>query len=219
MPDNTKQQTPAVTKEPINARAKAVLMDGLLLQNPILVLMLGMCSTMAVSTSLINAFGMGTSTTIVLICSNVVISLIRKLIPNQIRIASYVVVIAGFVTIIDLIMQAFTPALSASLGIFIPLIVVNCIILARAEAFASKNTPGLAALDGLSMGLGYTMALCAMGIVREILGSGTLLGHSLFGAGFQPIMYIAMPCGGFFTLGCLIALTQYLRNRKERKQV
>jgi electron transport complex protein RnfE len=211
MPDKKIKFPESQTAE--RAKMKSIFLDGLLLKNPILVLMLGMCSALAVSTTLINAIGMGVSTTFVLICSNVVISLIRKKIPSQIRIVSYVVIIAGFVTMIDLLLQAFAPGLSRALGIYIPLIVVNCIILARAETFASQQSPGLAALDGVSMGLGYTMALCAMGIIREVLGSGKLLGHSLFGAGFQPVMYIAMPCGGFFTLGCLIALTQYLKNR------
>ncbi len=189
-----------------------VLKNGLVLQNPTLVLLLGMCSTLAVTTSLQNSLGMGLSTTAVLILSNLVISLLRKLIPSQIRIASYVVVVAAFVTVIDLLLQAYFPELSKSLGIFIPLIVVNCIILARAEAFASKHTPGYAAVDGLAMGLGFTMALCVLGTIRELLGAGKLWGMPLFGPNFQPVLLIVAPCGGFIVLGCVIALVQWLRN-------
>lgn len=191
-------------------RIKEIILNGLILQNPILVLFLGMCSTLAVSTSLTNALGMGLSTTVVLICSNVVISLLRKAIPKEVRIACYVVIIAGFVTIVELCLKAFLPALSESLGLFIPLIVVNCIILGRAEAFASKETPGYAALDGASMGLGFTAALCIMGLIRELLGSGSILGHEILP--FKVIL-IAAPCGGFLVLGCLVALVQYLRAR------
>lgn len=193
-----------------NQKIKTIILNGLIFQNPILVLFLGMCSTLAVSTSLINALGMGLSTTAVLICSNVVISLLRRLIPKEIRIACYVVVIAGFVTIVDLMLQAFVPSLSASLGLFIPLIVVNCIILGRAEAFASKTTPGYAALDGVSMGLGFTLALAVMGFIRELLGAGTILGHTVLP---EKAILVAAPCGGFLVLGCLVALMQYLRGR------
>ncbi len=192
--------------------------NGIIRENPVLILVLGMCPTLAVSTSLLNALGMGLSATAVLMCSNVVISLLRKVIPNKIRIASYIVIIAGFVTIVDLLLQAYAPALSASLGLFIPLIVVNCIILGRAEAFASKNPPLPSFLDGLAMGLGFTFALAIMGTIREILGSGTLLGYPILGSSFQPIMLIAMPCGGFFTLGCIIAASQWLRGRREAKK-
>lgn len=188
-----------------------VLKNGLVLQNPTLVLLLGMCSTLAVTTSLQNSLGMGLSTTAVLVLSNLVISLLRRLIPNQIRIASYVVVVAAFVTMIDLLLQAYFPDLSQGLGIFVPLIVVNCIILARAEAFASKNTPGYAAVDGLAMGLGFTLALCVLGAIREILGAGALWGMPLFGSSFQPVLLIVAPCGGFIVLGCVIALVQWLR--------
>ena len=191
--------------------------SGLIEQNPTFVQLLGMCPTLAVTTSLSNGFGMGLAATLVLICSNVVISLLRKAIPKQIRIAGYIVIIASFVTMIDLLMQAFLPALSASLGMFIPLIVVNCIILGRAEAFASKNSVGASALDGLFMGLGFTIALCLISSIREILGSGTLLGMPLFGDSFQPVMLISMPVGGFLTLGFLIAAVQALRNRRKGK--
>lgn len=198
--------------------------EGLLTKNPVLVQMLGMCSTLAITTSLFNGIGMGLSVTIILICSNVMISALRKVIPNSIRIAAYIVIIAGFVTIVDLMLQAFLPSLSESLGVFIPLIVVNCIILGRAEAFASKNGVLASALDGLTQGIGYTMALCIMCIIREFLGSGTFGGGLLNGGeGIRILpegssaMLMIMPVGGFLTLGCVIAATQWLRNRKEGK--
>ena len=198
--------------------------EGLLTKNPVLVQMLGMCSTLAITTSLFNGIGMGLSVTIILICSNMMISALRKIIPNSIRIAAYIVIIAGFVTIVDLMLQAFLPDLSESLGVFIPLIVVNCIILGRAEAFASKNGVLASALDGLTQGVGYTMALCIMCIIREFLGSGTFGGGLLNGGeGIRilpegsPAMLVIMPVGGFLTLGCVIAATQWLRGRKEGK--
>ena len=184
--------------------------NGIIENNPTFVQLLGMCPTLATSTSLLNALGMGAAATFVLICSNLVISLLRKLIPQKIRIAAYIVIIAGFVTMIDLLMQAFVPALSNSLGLVIPLIVVNCIILARAESFASKNKPLPSALDGLTMGIGFTIALSCVAAVREILGSGTLLGFELFG-GTAPLSIFALPAGGFLVLGFFIALVQ---NRK-----
>ncbi len=200
--------------------------DGLLTQNPVLVQLLGMCSTMAISTSLFNGLGMGVSVTIILICSNIVISLLRKVIPNKIRIAAFVVVIAGFVSMIDLLLQAYLPDLSESLGVFIPLIVVNCIILGRAEAYASKNTVFHSAVDGLAQGIGYTAALVIMCIVRELLGSGTFGGGILGanGAGIQiipsqyPAMLLIMPFGGFLTLGCLIAFVQWAMNKSRSKK-
>ena len=203
---------------------KKQLRDGLLTQNPVLVQLLGMCSTMAITTTLFNGIGMGLCVTIILICSNVVISLLRKVIPSKIRIAAYVVVIAGFVTIVDLLMQAYLPALSESLGIFIPLIVVNCIILGRAEAFASKNSVAASALDGVFQGLGYTIVLVIMCVVREFLGSGTFGGGILGvdGAGIRilpeqfPAMMMILPVGGFLTLGCLIAVVQYFLNKSKK---
>ena len=155
--------------------------EGLLTKNPVLVQLLGMCSILAITTSLFNGIGMGISVTIILICSNVLISALRKVIPSQIRIAAYIVIIAGFVTIVDLALQAFLPELSESLGVFIPLIVVNCIILGRAEAFASKNTVAASALDGLFQSIGYTVALVIMCVIRELLGSGTFGGGLLNG--------------------------------------
>lgn len=189
--------------------------EGIITQNPTLILLLGMCSTLAITTSVANGVGMGLAVTFVLIGSNVVISLVRKLIPSKIRIASFVVIISAFVTTIDLLMQAYVPALSQSLGIFIPLIVVNCIILARAEAFAFKNGPLASAIDGLAMGIGYTLALIIMCVIREILGSGTLLGHSLFGSGFQPVLMFILPSGGFLTLGCIIAAMQKILSMRK----
>ncbi len=198
---------------------KKQLKEGLLTNNPVLSQLLGMCSTMAITTTLFNGIGMGLSVTIILICSNVVISLLRRVIPDKIRIAAYIVIIAGFVTMVDLLLKAFLPALSESLGVFIPLIVVNCIILGRAESYASKNGVLASAVDGLTQGIGYTAALVLMCIIRELLGSGTF-GKGVFGAdGIRilpaqyPALMIILPVGGFLTLGCLIALTQWV-NRK-----
>jgi len=209
----------------VNTRKQ--LKEGLITNNPVLVQLLGMCSTMAISTTLFNGLGMGISVIIILTCSNIVISLVRKLIPDQIRIACYIVIVAGFVTIVDLLMQAYLPSLSKSLGVFIPLIVVNCIILARAEAFASKNSVGASALDGIFQGLGYTLVLVVMSVIRELLGNGTF-GGGLLGpdkAGIRiipegyPAMMLILPVGGFLTLSCLIALMQYiLRKREEKKE-
>ena len=198
---------------------KKQLRAGLLTENPVLAQLLGMCSTMAITTTLFNGLGMGVSVTLILICSNVVISLLRRVIPDKIRIAAYIVIIAGFVTMVDLLLKAFLPALSDSLGVFIPLIVVNCIILGRAEAFASKNTVLASAVDGLTRGIGYTAALVAMCVLRELLGSGTF-GKGVFGAdGIRvldaqyPALIMILPVGGFLTLGCLIALAQWLNRR------
>ena len=199
--------------------------EGLLSKNPVLVQLLGMCSTLAITTSLFNGLGMGLSVTIILICSNVLISALRKVIPNQIRIAAYIVIIAGFVTIVDLSLQAFLPDLAASLGVFIPLIVVNCIILGRAEAFASKNTVLASALDGLFQGIGYIMALVVMCVIRELLGAGTFGGGLLNGGeGIRiipegyPAMQLVMPVGGFLTLGFVIAFFQWFNKKRELKK-
>ncbi len=188
--------------------------EGLLTNNPVFVQFLGMCSTMAISINIQNALGMGLAATAVLICSNAVISLLRKVIPAKVRIASYIVIVAGFVTAIDLLMQAYLPDLSESLGVFIPLIVVNCIILARAEAFASKNKVLPSAIDGLTMGLGFTFALLIMSTIREILGSGTLAGVQVMPDGYEPVMLLILPAGGFLTLGCLVALFQKIMKRR-----
>ena len=198
--------------------------EGLLTKNPVLVQLLGMCSTLAITTNLFNGLGMGLSVTVILICSNVLISALRKVIPSQIRIAAYIVIIAGFVTIVDLLLQALLPDLASSLGVFIPLIVVNCIILGRAEAFASKNGVAASALDGLFQGIGYTVALVIMCVIRELLGAGTFGGGILnHGEGIRiipegyPAMQMIMPVGGFLTLGFVIALSQWLMSHLKKK--
>lgn len=191
---------------------KKQLREGLLTNNPVVGQLLGMCSTMAITTTLFNGLGMGLSVTLILICSNVVISLLRKVIPDKIRIAAYIVVIAGFVTIIDLLLQAYLPALSESLGVFIPLIVVNCIILGRAEAFASKNSPLDSILDGVGIGLGFTLALTVIGAVREILGSGAIFGVNLGFADVAPLIFVLAP-GAFLVLGYLMVLFNKLAKK------
>ena len=198
--------------------------EGLLTKNPVFVQLLGMCSTLAITTSLFNGIGMGLSVTIILICSNVLISALRKVIPNQIRIAAYITIIAGFVTVVDLLLQAFIPALAESLGVFIPLIVVNCMVLGRAEAFASKNSVAASAVDGLCQGIGYTVALVITCIVRELLGSGTFGGGLLNGGeGIRiipegiPAMQMVMPVGGFLVLGFVLAGSQWLMKYLEIK--
>ena len=203
---------------------KKQLKEGLLTNNPVLSQLLGMCSAMAITTTLFNGIGMGLSVTVILICSNIVISALRKIIPDKIRIAAYIVVIAGFVTMVDLLLKAFVPALSESLGVFIPLIVVNCIILGRAEAFASKHGVLASAADGLTQGIGYTAAIVVMCIIREFLGSGTF-GKGVLGAdGVRilpeqyPALLVILPVGGFLTLGCLIALTQWVNRRLAEKE-
>ena len=200
--------------------------EGLLTKNPVTVQLLGMCSTLAITTSLFNGLGMGMAVTIILICSNVLISALRKVIPNQIRIAAYITIIAGFVTVVDLLLQAFIPALAESLGVFIPLIVVNCIVLGRAEAFASKNGVAASAIDGLCQGIGYTVALVIMCVVREFLGSGTFGGGLLNGGeGIRILpegtaaMQVVMPVGGFLVLGCVIAGSQFLMKKLETRKM
>ena len=198
--------------------------EGLLYKNPVLVQLLGMCSTLAITTSLFNGIGMGLAVTAILICSNVLISALRNFIPSQIRIAAYITIIAGFVTIVALALQAFIPALSASLGVFIPLIVVNCIVLGRAEAFASKNSVAASAVDGLCQGIGYTLALIIVCVIRELLGKGTFGGGILNGGeGIRlipaqfPAMQMVMPVGGFLVLGFVIAGSQKLMKHLEMK--
>ena len=199
--------------------------EGLLTKNPVTVQLLGMCSTLAITTSLFNGIGMGLAVTVILICSNVLISALRKVIPSQIRIAAYIVIIAGFVTIVDLFLQAYLPDLAESLGVFIPLIVVNCIVLGRAEAFASKNGVLASAVDGLCQGIGYTVALVIVCVIRELLGSGTFGGGLLNGGeGIRiipegyPAMQMVMPVGGFLVLGCVIAGSQYLMRKLENRK-
>lgn len=193
------------------------LKEGLLTQNPVLVQMLGLCSTMAITTSIMNGLGMGVSVLIILTAANVVISAIRKIVPDKIRIAMFIVVIAGFVTCVDLLLQAFVPAIAESLGVFIPLIVVNCIILGRAEAFSYKNGVGASFFDGIFQGLGYTLVLLAMCFIRELLGAGTLAGFRIIPEQF-PIGILTLPVGGFLVLGFLTAAMQWaLSKSKEGK--
>ena len=198
--------------------------EGLLTKNPVTVQLLGMCSTLAITTSLFNGIGMGVAVLIILTCSNVLISALRKVIPNQIRIAAYITIIAGFVTVVDLLLQAFIPALSESLGVFIPLIVVNCIVLGRAESFASKNGVLASAVDGICQGIGYTVALIITCVIRELLGSGTFgAGVLNGGAGIQiipspfPAMQMVMPVGGFLVLGFVLAGSQWLMKYLDMK--
>ncbi len=192
--------------------------EGILDNNPALVQLLGMCPTLATTTSVKNAVGMGLAATAVLICSNIFISLLRKFIPNQVRIAAFIVIISGFVTAVELVMRAYTYDLYQSLGLFIPLIVVNCIILARAEAFASRKGVLPSAVDGLSMGLGFTFALIIIATLREVIGAGTFLGIDLFGGHYSPVMILVSPPGAFLTLGCVIAVVQKIRNTIEDKK-
>ncbi|NLT58583.1 MAG: electron transport complex subunit E [Clostridiales bacterium] len=194
-----------------------VLTNGVLFENPVLIQLLGMCPTLATSTGLKNAIGMGLSATAVLVCSNLAIALVRKIVPDQVRIAAFIVIIAGFVTAVDLLLQAFLIELSRSLGLFIPLIVVNCIILARAEAYASKNAVLPSAVDGLGMGLGFTLALVLLAVVREPLGSGMLFGVRLFGDAFKPAAFMTSSAGGFLVLGCIMALVQHIMHRAKRE--
>lgn len=196
-----------------NKSSTGVFLNGLIFENPTFIQLLGMCPTLAVTTSVKNGLGMGLSAAAVLVCSNVIISLLRKIIPDKVRIAAYIVIIAAFVTVIQMCLNAFLPELSGSLGIFIPLIVVNCIILARAEAFASKNTPLKSAADGLGMGLGFTAALCIISAVREFLGAGTIFDIPIYGASIKPAAVIIMAPGGFIVLGLLVAAVQHFMNK------
>ena len=191
-----------------------ILSNGIIAENPTFIQLLGMCPTLAVTTSLINAIGMGLSATFVLIFSNLVISILRKCIPNKIRIASYIVVIAAFVSVIEMLLKAYLPSISDALGLFIPLITVNCIILARAESFASKNKPIPSAFDGLGMGLGFTLGLSVLGTVREILGAGTLLGFPLFGSSFEPALIFILPPCAFLALGIILSIYNILKDKK-----
>ncbi len=190
---------------------------GIIEENPTFVQVLGMCPTLATTTSAINGMGMGLSVTVVLMCSNLAISLLRKVIPSKIRIPAYIVIIATFVTVVDLFLQAFFyESLYQALGLFIPLIVVNCIILGRAEAFASKNDPVSSLFDGMGMGLGFTLALTVLGIVREFLGAGSFFGMQVLPDAISPAVIMIMAPGGFFTLGILLAIFNHLRSRKEQ---
>ena len=196
------------------SKIKQIFVNGITNENPVFRLALGMCPTLAVTTAAINGVGMGLAATFVLVGSNLVVSLLKNFIPDRVRIPAFIVVIASFVTMVQLLMEAFVPALYDALGIFIPLIVVNCIILQRAEAFASKNTVFSSVVDGLGMGIGFTLALTLLAAIREIIGAGTIFGYTLFGAGYQPALIFIMAPGGFITLGLLMALFNALSKKK-----
>jgi electron transport complex protein RnfE len=194
------------------------LLKGIIKENPVLVLVLGTCPTLAVTTSVLNALGMGVAATAVLICSNIAISALRKVIPDKVRIPCYIVLIAGFVTIIEMLMHALVPDLYESLGVFLSLIVVNCIILGRAEMYASKNSVVDSAIDAVGMGIGFTLALFLMASIREIFGAGTFLGFAIPWLSENPILIFGMAPGGFFVFGCLIALVNKISKKKNNKE-
>ena len=195
-----------------------VFFNGIIPENPTFRLVLGTCPTLAVTTSALNGLGMGAAATFVLVCSNIAISLLRKFIPDQVRIPAFIVVICTFVTMVQLLMKAFLPSLDEALGIFIPLIVVNCIILARAEAFASKNGPVASAFDGLGMGCGFTLALTLMGSIRELIGNGSVFGVNLLGGSYEPMLLIVLASGGFLTFGLLLGIFNLIVKKIERKR-
>ena len=196
-----------------------IVTKGIIKENPVLVLLLGLCPTLATTTSAINGIGMGVSTMAVLICSNIVISILKNVIPGKVRIPCYIVVIAGFVTIVQLLLKAYIPAMDADLGLFIPLIVVNCIILGRAEMFASKNSVLDSALDGLGMGIGFTLALGVMGLIREFLGAGTAFDIPIYaGTAITPAGIFMLAPGGFFVFACLIAAVNFFTKGKAIKK-
>jgi len=192
--------------------AMKTLTNGILKENPTFALVLGMCPTLATTTSAVNGMSMGLATLFVLVCSNVVISLLKNLIPDKVRIPAFIVVIATFVTMVQLVMQAYLPAIYDVLGLFIPLIVVNCIVLGRAEAFAAKNTVGLSALDGLGMGLGFTLSLTVLGIIREFLGAGTIFGLTIYSSQFAALIFVLAP-GAFICLAYLMAAVNKLQKK------
>ena len=192
--------------------------NGLIKENPTLRLVLGTCPTLAVTTAAINGIGMGLSATLVLVCSNLAISLLRNIIPDKVRIPAFITIIAGFVSVVQMLVKAFLPEIDKSLGIYLPLIVVNCIILARAEAFASKNGVLLSAADGLGMGAGFTLAITVIGIIRELLGNGSVFGLSLFGEGFEPMLLSIMAPGGFLVFGLVLGVANYFMNKAEKKK-
>lgn len=191
----------------------SVFLNGLLFENPTFVLMVGMCPTLAITIAASNGIGMGLATTVVLVFSNLFISLLRNIISEKIRIPAFIVVIASFVTIVEMLLKAFLPSLSATLGVYIPLIVVNCIIFARAEAFAFKNGPLLSIADGLGMGLGFTCAITILASIRELLGTGTLFGMQVMGESYQPMAILVAPSGGFLTLGILLIVVNLVRKK------
>lgn len=195
---------------------KKIFFNGIITENPTFRLVLGMCPTLAVTTSVLNGLGMGLATAFVLVCSNLVISLLRNFIPSKVRIPAFIVVIASFVTIVQLVLNAFLPDLASSLGLFIPLIVVNCIIFARAEAFASKNGPLASMTDGLGMGLGFTVSLTLISVVRELIGSGTLLGFPVLGANYPGVLLFVLAPGGYITLGLVMVAFNTVMGRIDK---
>ena len=200
-------------------KMSSVFLNGVLTENPTFRLVLGMCPTMAVTTAAITGIGMGLAATFVLIGSNTVISILRKFVPDEVRIPAFVLIICTFVTMVQMLLQAFVPSLYESLGMFIPLIVVNCIILARAEAFASKNGVLASAVDGAGMGIGFTLALTLIAGIRELIGAGTIFGVSVFGGGYEPMLVMILPTGGFLTLGILMGIINALAQRTEKKRI
>ncbi len=192
----------------------SVFTRGIIKENPVLVMLLGLCPTLAVTTSAFNGLGMGISATFVLVCSNFVVSLVKDLIPNKIRIPCFIVIIASFVTLVDILLSAYIPDLHKQLGIFIPLIVVNCIILARAEAFASKSKFSVSMLDGLGMGIGFTLALVLLGSIRELLGAGTIFGFTITAGKLLPVLIMIMPPGAFIALGFILATVKKIEARR-----
>ncbi len=189
--------------------------NGVIKENPALVLMLGMCPTLAVTTSCMNGFGMGVSTLVVLVMSNLVISALRKVIPDDVRLPAYIVIVASLVTVVELLMEAYVPSIYDALGIYIPLIVVNCIILGRAEAYASKNPPLLSAMDGLGMGLGFTISLSVIGFIRELIGSGTVFGMEVMPSAYKPIAIFVKAPGAFLVLAVLVIIMNALKIKNE----
>lgn len=190
------------------------LYNGIIKENPTFVLMLGMCPTLAVTTSAVNGCGMGLTTTLVLMMSNLMISLLRKIIPDRVRVPAYIVIVASFVTVMQFLLEGFVPSLYESLGIYIPLIVVNCIILGRAESFASKNTPILSMFDGIGMGLGFTIAITILGAFRELIGAGTLFNVQVLPNSYEPVTIMILAPGAFFVLACLVAVQNRIKMKK-----
>ena len=203
---------------PKNKSLSSVFMNGIITENPTLRLVLGTCPTIASTTSAVNAVGMGAAATFVLVGSNVVISLLRNIIPDKVRIPAFIAVICTFVTIVQMLMQAFFDELYQSLGVFIPMIVVNCIILARAEAFASKNGVLASAVDGIGMGCGFTLAITVIAIIREIIGNGTVFGINIFGAGYEPMLLMILAPGGFLVFGGVLAISNLITERVKAKK-
>jgi len=197
---------PAAAKEENRRHLGKELTKGIIVENPILIIMLGLCATLACSTSATDALGMGIAFSFVMICSNVVVSLVRKITPNQIRIPVFITVISTFVTVVDYAMKAYTPLLSRSLGVFVPLIVVNCIVMGRAEAFASRNGMAESFMDGVGMSIGFTFIITLIGVIREILGNGTIFGLGVLPAGYQPFLIFILPPGAFLVIGFLMAV-------------